>query len=442
MKIYVSMLCGILLACAAQAAEPAISNVKILQPDGSASVVVSYDLAGAPAVITVEMLTNGVPVAPETMAEITGDANRKVLPASGRTARWRPAKSMRGARLSDLTARVTAYPLSVPPDYAVWDLSADDVPASLRFYPDAESIPGGIGDVRYATTHLVMRKIHSGGVTVRLGTNKDSSNLDRCIPRLVTFSRDYYIGVFELTQGQCRRVWQWQEAPGGSNRGEADRLPMNKLFFDEIRGSQKGRLWPAAGESEIVAHQVDDGSLIAAFREKTDVEIDLPTAAQWEYAYRGGCPRNCFWGMERARTDIPEEYEAVCAYAWTAANCDKVQPVGTRLANGYGLYDMAGNVAESCLNWFTKGALLSDGSDEYDPRGPIEESVLGNPYTYGTRVVAGGAYNMVPDYHASAVFFSSQYCNKTEGALRYDHIGLRLVCDADFLAGENQGKGE
>jgi formylglycine-generating enzyme required for sulfatase activity len=349
---------------------------------------------------------------------------------------------MRGVRLPDLTAKVTAYPLSVPPDYAVWDLSAADVPASLRFYPDAGSVPGGIKDVRYATTHLLMRKIRSGGVTVRLGTNKEYSHLDRCIPRLVTFSRDYYIGVFELTQGQCRRVWQWRESPNGSNRAEADRLPVNRLFFDEIRGSQKGRLWPAAGESDSVAHQVDDGSLIDAFRKKTGLEFDLPTAAQWEYAYRGGCPNNCFWGMERARETVTGEIESANTYAWTTANCTEIQPVGTLQANDYGLYDMAGNVSECCLNWFTTGETLSDGSDEYDPRGPTEAAVLGKPYANGTRVVLGGSYSMDPDYHVSAVFYSSQYCNDAEGAQRYGHIGLRLVCDAGFLTVENQKEGE
>ena len=61
-KRHVSAFCVMLLACSAGAAEPSISNIEISQPNGSTSVVITYDLDNAPAVVTVELLTNGTPI--------------------------------------------------------------------------------------------------------------------------------------------------------------------------------------------------------------------------------------------------------------------------------------------------------------------------------------------------------------------------------------------
>ena len=445
-KRHVSAFCVMLLACSAGAAEPSISNIEISQPNGSTSVVITYDLDNAPAVVTVELLTNGTPISAELLMGLTGDGNCKIAQGAGRRIRWRPPRSLRGGALPDVTARLTAWPLAAPPDYAVWDLSASDGPASLRFYPNEASIPGGIHDAKYATTHLVMRKIPAGGTTRRLGTNANLTNTGlypRCIPRLVTFTRDYYMSVFELTQGQCGQVWSWSFSPNGSGRAEAALLPMNSVMFDEIRGATLGRLWPAAGESEAVAHQVDDGSIVAAFRAKTGVaSLDLPTAAQWEFAYRAGTWQNYYWGMDRARASVAAEIEASTNNAWTSENSTQIQPVGKLLANAFGLYDMGGNATEFCLDWFTLGATFSDGSDETDPRGPTEAAVRGNPYANGTRVLIGGSRASAADDNVSASVRSSQYSNASDAGQNVNnfragsaHIGFRFVCDAAFLAG-------
>ena len=423
-----------LLASMAVAAEPSISEVVVSQPEGTRSIIVNYTLANKPAVVTVELLTNGVPIAPEMVADISGDANRVVQPGTGRRVKWYPAEAFLNRTLSNTTARVTAWPLGAPPDYAVWDLAAADVSASLRFYVDAVSIPGGIHAEKYATTHLVMRKIPAAGVTSRLGSNVNHTNLDRCVPRLVTLSKDYYIGVFECTQGQCQYLWGWVVTPFGADRPEANRLPMNAVFLDELRGPTKGRLWPALGESEANAHQVDDGSLIAELRTKTGVNsFDLPTAAQWEFAYRGGCPANCYWGYDCARAAVAVEIAASTNNAWSSENTSEIQPVGQLNANAFGLYDSGGNVAEACLDWFTTDAGIHNGADEIDPRGPAESAVLGKPYAKGTRVLAGGSYFAAAYNNVTAVAFSSQYSNTADGASRLPQLGFRFVCGSEFL---------
>ena len=64
----------------------------------------------------------------------------------------------------------------------------------------------------------------------------------------------------------------------------------------------------------------------------------LPTEAEWEYACRAGTPDP--YGLEEGRSALSE-------YAWFTDNAQgQTQPVASKNANGYGLYDMLGNVYE------------------------------------------------------------------------------------------------
>ncbi len=93
-------------------------------------------------------------------------------------------------------------------------------------------------------------------------------------------------------------------------------------------------------------------------------EYRLPTEAEWEYAARAGSTQSHFWGNST---------EDACTYAnvadvsakkqrqsWTAFNCDDgyavVAPVGSFTANGFGLYDVLGNVWEWCQDVYNSEA--------------------------------------------------------------------------------------
>ena len=107
---------------------------------------------------------------------------------------------------------------------------------------------------------------------------------------------------------------------------------------------------------------------------RTQLNFDLPTEAQWEYACRAGTTTTYYWGNS-VNGD----------YAWYSSNSgSKSHPVGTKKPNAWGLYDMSGNVREWCLDWY--GSSLAYGTD---PKGSSSGS---DRVTRGGSWEAHGAY--------------------------------------------------
>lgn len=125
----------------------------------------------------------------------------------------------------------------------------------------------------------------------------------------------------------------------------------------------------------------------------------LPTEAQWEYAARGGRPGAAYiWGDAPYSTrkpqaniwqgDFPVRNQGLDGYRETA-------PVMRFAPNGYGLYDMAGNVWEWCADWYRPDAYA--GSSRLDPKGPsgsVDPEEPGVP----KRVLRGGSFLCAANY--------------------------------------------
>ncbi|MBK36651.1 MAG: hypothetical protein CME26_14125 [Gemmatimonadetes bacterium] len=169
-------------------------------------------------------------------------------------------------------------------------------------------------------------------------------------PRVdVVLMRDFYISHHELTQKQW--VLAMGMYPWRTYRDVIERIgnPDGLVFAPE------GDAYPA--ESTCWAGVRD---LLDVLNAHTGGEVyRLPIEAEWEYAARAGSQSS--WG---AGAELAE-------YAWIQANTGDrgegyVHPVATRRPNGWGIYDVPGNVAEWVEDWYRPYT----GGFQIDPRGP------------------------------------------------------------------------
>lgn len=115
--------------------------------------------------------------------------------------------------------------------------------------------------------------------------------------------------------------------------------------------------------------------------QRTGKTFTLPTEAQWEYACRSGTTTRYYFGD--ADSNLRD-------YAWYRENSDiETHPVGQKIPNAWGLYDMHGNVSEWCLDWY--GDYTSG-----TKRNPI------GPFTGDERIRRGGSLYEEADFVRSA----------------------------------------
>lgn len=181
----------------------------------------------------------------------------------------------------------------------------------------------------------------------------------------------------------------------------------------------------AAKEQYPVVHiSWDDANAYAHWAGKR-----LPTEAEWEYAARGGLAQQPFtWGSEaitagkaKANTwngHFPYENTKTDGFYNTA-------PVKTYAANGYGLYDMAGNVWEWCADWYDANYYQQVPNAAQNPRGPAKGFDPADP-SAPKRVIRGGSF-MCSDEYCSGYRVTARM--KTTPTSGLANLGFRCVKD-------------
>jgi len=196
----------------------------------------------------------------------------------------------------------------------------------------------------------------------------------------VTLTQPFWIGRTAVTQGQ----------------------------FQAVIGTNPSNFTPAGWDAPVENVSWDDAMAFcqtlterekAAGRLPTGYAVMLPTEAQREYACRAG-------------TEGPFAGD-LDAMAWYGPNSgDTMHPVGTKQPNGWGLYDMNGNVLEWCQDWYA-GKLL--GGEVINPTGPPSGS---------NRVLRGGGW------YFDAAYCRSAYRSDRDPGYRSNYVGFRLALSA------------
>ena len=360
--LFVAAVCTALLA----SADPNDPQVRLVSAtmDSSRNLNIKYML-DEPAIVTFDVKTNGVSIGAANLKNAFRDVYR-VVPATGGShtiilpaTEALPDSITRRKRA--VTVTVTAWATNSPPDYLVIKLVGEDKGART-FYTAPEWLPGegGVTNDMYKTDYLVMRRIPAAGKTFRMGSpSTEAYRYSNEILHYVSLTNDYYMTVFNLTQGQFRNITL--NFPGFAENGIDDTtsitrweykptFPVEQYACSVMRGTEKQ--WPGDG------HEVAATSTLALFRNALGLStLDLPTEAEWEFACRAGTLSAYYNGTNGSEK-----------IAWTGSS-DVPHAVGLLEPNAYGIYDMCGNVFEWCLDRFSENHAET-GSTVIAPVGP------------------------------------------------------------------------
>jgi formylglycine-generating enzyme required for sulfatase activity len=206
-------------------------------------------------------------------------------------------------------------------------------------------------------------------------------------PHRVRLSKPFYLGIYEVTQGEFQRVMGFNPSVSANRGGkpaervikEAERFPADSMTFDEAVAFCR-RL--GATPQESVARRT----------------YRLPTEAEWEYACRAGTTTLWFFGdVESAGNGYFTPHEPAAS-------------VGQKKPNPWGIYDLLGGVGEWCSDFWSPNYYRE--SPVRDPPGPAHGAA---------HPVRGMPYNLL--YSRSA--FRYVYAVN----LRKTICGMRVVCE-------------
>ncbi|MEY3160561.1 MAG: hypothetical protein RIT25_552, partial [Planctomycetota bacterium] len=203
----------------------------------------------------------------------------------------------------------------------------------------------------------------------------------------VTLTRPFYLGRYEVTQAQ------WTARTG----------------YNPSQGNYATSTVPWSQVPNRPVDSVYWNDIVNDFQPGTGLR--LPTEAEWEYACRAGTTQayHGWAAMPQGFTDV----SLLGNIAWCQLNARWTYPVGQLQPNGFGLYDMSGNVWEQCADAYDSNYYSY--SPSVDPPGGT------SGFLNNRRVKRGG------DYYNASKYLRSSYRYYPTGDIVYAYHGFRVA---------------
>jgi len=213
---------------------------------------------------------------------------------------------------------------------------------------------------------MKLKRIPAGNFLMGELPEETNAGKDERPQHRVTITKPFYLGVHEVTQNEYKQVM----AHNPSKFQDSDQQPVEQVsWLDAVKFCNK----LSEREDRKPCYRIDGDDVTIT----SGNGYRLPTEAEWEYGCRAG---------SSTRYPFGDDENQLGRYAWYDKNSgDKAHPVGQKLPNAWGLYDMLGNVWEWCADGYDGEYYAS--SPAVDPPGASKASL---------RVFRGGCWFFNP----------------------------------------------
>jgi len=395
LSIFLTFICLILIALAAGNNAPVVKNVLVQQRQGTRIVDIFYDVEdtdGDLLTISVHVSFDGGNTFEEDRVNTCiedSDIGENIEPGKNKRIVWDAGADAPDIYTLDFVAKVIAD-----------DGIADELSPKLR-----------------QKDGMKMRLIPAG--EFEMGDQHDVGDDDEK-PVHTVYLDAYYIDETEVTNEQyCIFLNDYGKNTDTAGH-ELLEIGSSSCLIEKVGDTYK----PKSGHEK---HPVIEVSWYGAAAYAQWAGARLPTEAQWEKAARGGLVGKKYpWGDTIDPTKA--NYDSDNSRSWTTADMLKyLKPVGSFPANGYGLFDMVGNVYDWCADEYDSGYYSN--SPKNNPTGPgtpilFVNNGFTNVKTSTRCVLRGGGWDSLTNFLRCAN--RSRY----NASSADDSLGFR--CSQDF----------